>query len=176
LISGASIAGLASAFWLQRAGWSVTVLERSESFRDGGQNVDLRGVARDVLDRMGLTEDVRAQNTTDAQNTTEQGTVFVDAGDRVIGEFPADAPDGLTAEFEILRGDLARIIRPRRPRRRRRLVRHAHRRARQFPRADRGLRPHRLSLPGGLRGAGRRVRRGRGGGWRIRGVGGCRCG
>lgn len=81
LISGASIAGLSSAFWLQRTGWSVTVLERSESFRAGGQNIDLRGAARAVLDRMGLTGDVRAQN------TTERGTIFVDADDRPIGEF-----------------------------------------------------------------------------------------
>jgi 2-polyprenyl-6-methoxyphenol hydroxylase-like FAD-dependent oxidoreductase len=105
LISGASIAGLSSAFWLQRAGWDVTVLERAESFRDGGQNIDVRGVAREVLDRMGLTEQVRAQN------TTEEGTVFVDADDQPAGgEFPEDGSDGPTAELEILRGDLARII------------------------------------------------------------------
>jgi 2-polyprenyl-6-methoxyphenol hydroxylase-like FAD-dependent oxidoreductase len=107
LISGASIAGLSSAFWLQRAGWNVTVLERSGSFRDGGQNIDVRGVAREVLDRMGLTGEVRARN------TTEQGTVFVDGDDQPVGEFPVDSDgdgDGPTAELEILRGDLARII------------------------------------------------------------------
>ncbi|MFD5826150.1 FAD-dependent monooxygenase [Lentzea sp. NPDC060358] len=104
VVSGASIAGLSAAFWLRRTGWEVTVLERAESFRDGGQNVDVRGTAREVLARMGLTEAVRAQN------TTETGTVFVDSAGRVLAELPSDGPDGATAELEVLRGDFARTI------------------------------------------------------------------
>ncbi|WP_326952898.1 FAD-dependent monooxygenase [Amycolatopsis sp. NBC_01286] len=103
VISGASIAGLSAAFWLRRTGWDVTVLERSGAFRDGGQNVDVRGVARDVLERMGLTEAIRAQN------TTETGTVLVDASGKVTAELPS-GPDGATAELEVLRGDFARTI------------------------------------------------------------------
>ena len=72
VISGMSIAGLSAAYWLRRIGWEVTMIERSPAFRDGGQNVDVRGVAHEVLDRMGLTAAVAAQN------TTETGTVFVD--------------------------------------------------------------------------------------------------
>ncbi|MEU0355262.1 FAD-dependent monooxygenase [Streptomyces cyaneofuscatus] len=104
VVSGASIAGLSVAFWMRRLGWQVTVIERSPAFRDGGQNVDVRGVAREVLDRMGLFEAVRGQN------TTETGTVFVDADGRVTAELPSDGPDGATAELEVLRGDLARTI------------------------------------------------------------------
>ncbi|WP_041833982.1 FAD-dependent monooxygenase [Actinoplanes sp. N902-109] len=104
VISGASIAGLSAAFWLRRIGWDVTVIERAPSFRDGGQNVDVRGVAREVLDRMGLFDAVKAQN------TTETGTVLVDASGRVRAELPSDGPDGATAELEVLRGDLARTI------------------------------------------------------------------
>ncbi|MFI6307142.1 FAD-dependent oxidoreductase [Amycolatopsis thailandensis] len=104
VVSGASIAGLSTAFWLRRSGWEVTVLERATTFRDGGQNVDVRGVGREVLAKMGLTEAVRAQN------TTETGTVFVDASGEVLVELPSDGPDGATAELEILRGDLARTI------------------------------------------------------------------
>jgi len=104
VVSGASIAGLSTAFWLRRSGWQVTVLERSPSFRDGGQNVDVRGVAREVLERMGLTAAVRALN------TTETGTVLVDEQGRVTAELPSDGPDGATAELEVLRGDLARIL------------------------------------------------------------------
>lgn len=103
VISGASIAGLSAAFWLRRTGWEVTVLERSSSFRDGGQNVDLRGVSRDVLTRMDLFDAVKAQN------TTETAAVFVDDAGRVTGELPG-GPDGATAELEVLRGDLARTI------------------------------------------------------------------
>ncbi len=72
LVSGASIAGLSTAFWLGRAGWDVTVVERADAFRDGGQNVDVRGKARDVLDRMGLEDDVRRLS------TTEEGTAVLD--------------------------------------------------------------------------------------------------
>ncbi|MGM1057629.1 FAD-dependent monooxygenase [Saccharothrix sp. Mg75] len=104
VVSGANIAGLSAAHWLRRTGWDVTLLERAAAFRDGGQNVDLRGVAREVLDLMGLTEAVRAQN------TTETGTVLVDGSGGVVAELPSDGPDGATAEFEVLRGDLARTI------------------------------------------------------------------
>ncbi|KQR21725.1 FAD-dependent monooxygenase [Microbacterium sp. Leaf151] len=104
LITGASIAGLSAAWWLRRIGWDVTVVERSPAFRDGGQNVDVRGIAREVLDRMALTDAIRAKN------TTETGTVIVDAHDKVIAELPSDGPDGATAELEVLRGDFARAI------------------------------------------------------------------
>jgi 2-polyprenyl-6-methoxyphenol hydroxylase-like FAD-dependent oxidoreductase len=104
VISGASIAGLSTAFWLGTIGWRVTVLERSAALRDGGQNMDVRGVARDVLDRMGLTEAVKQQN------TTETGAVMLGPGGRVMAELPSDGPDGATAEFEVPRGDFARTI------------------------------------------------------------------
>jgi 2-polyprenyl-6-methoxyphenol hydroxylase-like FAD-dependent oxidoreductase len=104
VISGASIAGLSAAFWLRRTGWEVTVIERAPAFRDGGQNVDVRGVGREVLRRMGLFDAVKAQN------TTETGTVFVNADGTVRGELPSDDHDGATAELEILRGDFARTI------------------------------------------------------------------
>ncbi|MBF4592892.1 FAD-dependent monooxygenase [Curtobacterium flaccumfaciens] len=104
VISGASIAGLSTAYWLRRTGWDVTVIERAAAFRDGGQNVDVRGVARDVLRRMGLFDAVKARN------TTETGTVLVDGRGAVTAELPSDGAGGATAELEILRGDLARTI------------------------------------------------------------------
>jgi len=104
VVSGASIAGLSAAYWLSRTGWEVVVLERAETFRDGGQNVDVRGVAHQVLDRMGLTGAVAAQN------TTETGTVLVGRDGHEVAELPSDGPDGATAELEVLRGDFARVL------------------------------------------------------------------
>jgi len=104
VISGASIAGLSAAWWLRHVGWRVTVIERAPAFRDGGQNVDVRGVARDVLDRMGLVDAIRARN------TTETGTVIVRRDGTVRSELPSDGPDGATAELEVLRGDFARAL------------------------------------------------------------------
>ena len=63
LVTGASIAGPAAAYWLDRIGYDVTVLERAPEPREGGQNIDVRGLARDVLERMDLLEAVRGAGT-----------------------------------------------------------------------------------------------------------------
>lgn len=106
LISGASIAGPALAFWLHRYGVETTVVERAPELRLGGQNVDVRGAGREVARRMGLEGAIR-----DA-TTGEVGTRFVGRGGRTLAEFPAGTTDsgGATAELEILRGDLARLL------------------------------------------------------------------
>lgn len=63
LISGARVAGLALAYWLDRAGFGVTLVERASEFRRGGQAVDIRGVALDVVQATGLLDDARALRT-----------------------------------------------------------------------------------------------------------------
>ncbi len=106
LISGASIAGPALASWLHRYGFEVTVIERATELRSGGQNVDVRGAGREVARRMGLEDAIRAAT------TGEAGVRFVDADDHTIASFAAGSSDsdGPTAELEILRGDLARLL------------------------------------------------------------------
>ncbi|ACY13841.1 FAD-dependent monooxygenase [Haliangium ochraceum] len=106
LVTGASVTGPALAWWLARAGHRVTVVERAPEFREGGQNVDVRGLGREVLRRMEIEEAVRERG------TGEQGIRFVDAEDRVRAEFAQEdfGTDGPTAELEILRGDIARIL------------------------------------------------------------------
>ncbi|GAA4922677.1 2-polyprenyl-6-methoxyphenol hydroxylase-like FAD-dependent oxidoreductase [Actinomycetospora succinea] len=107
LVSGASIAGPAAAWWLAAAGWDVTVVERFAGLRDEGQNVDVRGTGREVLRRAGLEDAARAHH------TSETGLAFVDADGRAFASFPAgadDADSSPTAELEILRGQLARLL------------------------------------------------------------------
>ncbi|MCC0808140.1 FAD-binding monooxygenase [Methylobacterium sp. W2] len=106
LVTGASVAGSTLAWWLAHLGHEVTVVERAPAFRDGGQNIDVRGVGREVLRRMGLDE--RALE----QGTGETGTAWVDGDGRVVARFMTDelGGDGPTAEMEILRGDLARLL------------------------------------------------------------------
>lgn len=106
LITGASVAGNTAAWWLGRAGFDVTVVERAPAFRDGGQNIDVRGSGREVLRRMGLEAAALAQG------TGEEGTAWVDEKGRVAAQFLTTDSDteGPTAEMEILRGDLARLI------------------------------------------------------------------
>jgi 2-polyprenyl-6-methoxyphenol hydroxylase-like FAD-dependent oxidoreductase len=106
LVSGASIAGNTAAWWLGRLGFAVTVVERAPAFWDGGQNVDIRGVGREVLRRMGL------ERTALDHGTGEEGTAWVEADGTVAARFLTEelGTDGPTAEMEILRGDLARLL------------------------------------------------------------------
>ncbi|MDR6787881.1 2-polyprenyl-6-methoxyphenol hydroxylase-like FAD-dependent oxidoreductase/tryptophan-rich sensory protein [Sphingomonas sp. BE138] len=106
LITGASVAGNTVAWWLGRHGFDVTVVERAPAFRDGGQNIDVRGAGREVLRRMGL------ERAALDRGTGEEGTAWVDADGGAAALFPVahGGRDGPTAELEILRGDLARLL------------------------------------------------------------------
>ena len=106
LVSGASIAGPALAHWLHRRGADVTVVEQAPALRPGGQAVDARGVAKEVIRRMGLDAEVRAACTDTA------GAYTVDADGNVLETFRADDHDGdgYISEIEILRGDFSQVL------------------------------------------------------------------
>ncbi|MGL5927481.1 MAG: FAD-dependent monooxygenase [Dermatophilaceae bacterium] len=109
LVSGASIAGPAAASWLAAGGWDVTVVERFDHLRDEGQNVDLRGTGREVVRRMGLEDAARSSH------TSEIATALVDDDGRTYASWATGAEDDRsvsspTAELEILRGQLARLL------------------------------------------------------------------
>jgi 2-polyprenyl-6-methoxyphenol hydroxylase-like FAD-dependent oxidoreductase len=106
LVSGASIAGPALAHWLHRRGAVVTVVEQAPALRPGGQAVDARGVAREVIARMGIDRAVRAVGTDAA------GGYTVDADGAVLETFRVedDGGDGYISEIEVLRGDLAQVL------------------------------------------------------------------
>ncbi|MFI7544105.1 FAD-dependent monooxygenase [Actinoplanes sp. NPDC049599] len=102
LISGASIAGPALAYWLGRHGFRPTIVELAPALRTGGNAVDFRGpVHLGLLRRMGVLDELRAAQT--------GGTAmrFVDADGRRVMEMPADFAGG---DLEILRGELSRIL------------------------------------------------------------------
>jgi 2-polyprenyl-6-methoxyphenol hydroxylase-like FAD-dependent oxidoreductase len=100
LISGASIAGLTVAHWLARYGFHPTVIERTPRLRTGGNGVDIRDHAVDVVTRMGLMPSVRASA------TDVQGIKFVDAADHAIARVDTTAG----SEIEIMRGDLVALL------------------------------------------------------------------
>ena len=107
LISGASIAGPALAYWLRRYGVDVTVVERAPALRPGGQGIDIRGAARTVIERMGLMAPVRAAH------TGTRGVANVDARNRRTARMSAETfgdSGGIVADLEILRADLSRIL------------------------------------------------------------------
>lgn len=107
LVTGASVAGNTTAWWLSHFGFEVEVVEKAPSFREGGQNVDVRGSGREVLRRMGL------EDAAFARRTSELGTEWVDEHNATIARFEAGSSDNdsaPTAELEIRRGDIARLI------------------------------------------------------------------
>ena len=102
LISGASIAGPATALSLSRLGYDVTVVEQAPALRPGGQAVDFKGrTHRLVLERLGIWDDVVAAQ------TPKTDLRIVDGGDHVRAVMPGEFIGG---DIEILRGELARIL------------------------------------------------------------------
>jgi 2-polyprenyl-6-methoxyphenol hydroxylase-like FAD-dependent oxidoreductase len=107
LVVGAGIAGPALAFWLTRTGVDVTVVEKAPRPRPGGQAVDLRGPAREVAVRMGLHVQIRRAGL----RTPDLCVVDADGNVRTSVRAEDAHGDGRIAEIEILRGDLARVLR-----------------------------------------------------------------
>lgn len=60
LISGASFAGLTSAFFMHRLGFDVTIVEIAAQLRTGGTPVNIRDDTIDIVKRMGIFDAIRA--------------------------------------------------------------------------------------------------------------------
>jgi 2-polyprenyl-6-methoxyphenol hydroxylase-like FAD-dependent oxidoreductase len=108
LISGASIAGPTLTYWLLEAGYDVTLVELAPAPRPGGQAIDIRGPALDVIAAMGLGERVAALRT-----HMKGMTVFDRAGNEIERSFERTATGGRfdSGDIEIFRDDLAALLR-----------------------------------------------------------------
>ncbi|WHX16773.1 FAD-dependent monooxygenase [Streptomyces malaysiensis subsp. malaysiensis] len=107
LISGASIAGPALAYWLNLYGFRVTVVERAPGPRPGGQAIDVRGPALEVCERMGVLEEIRARR------TGLRGMSMVDDNGKELfstTEHTASGGSLSSADIEILRDDLSSVL------------------------------------------------------------------
>lgn len=60
LVSGASMAGLSTAWWMNRLGYKVTVVEMANQPRTAGAAVDIKGPASDAARRMGIFEQIQS--------------------------------------------------------------------------------------------------------------------
>jgi 2-polyprenyl-6-methoxyphenol hydroxylase-like FAD-dependent oxidoreductase len=108
LISGASIAGPTLAYWLIRAGYDVTLVESAPAPRPGGQAIDIRGPALEVIAAMGLGERVASLRT-----RMKGMTVLDRAGKEIERSFERTATGGRfdSGDIEIFRDDLAAQLR-----------------------------------------------------------------
>lgn len=103
LISGASIAGLSLAYWLNRNGYTVTVVELSKGLRRGGSPIDVRGSALDVAAEMGILDKIKAK---EFLHTDE----MVNAQNETLVSFNINTQAEYKGDIEIHRDDLADIL------------------------------------------------------------------
>ena len=138
LISGAGIAGPALAFWLNKSGYRVTIVELADGIRPGGQTVDLRGAGGDVVDRMGLLSEMQARS------LDQRGVAWIRADGSRRADMPVTAfnGNGLVSKLEILRGDLVDVLYQATKEHDRVPVQHPHHRTQPDRRRRRGH-PHR---------------------------------
>ena len=107
LVSGASVAGLTTAYWLDRYGFEVTVIERSATLRPGGQALDVRGPALDVARRTGVLDEFRRRTTQlrGMSMVDDAGTEIYSTTERTLTGGRLDSED-----LEVLRDDLVDIL------------------------------------------------------------------
>ncbi|KAI5459464.1 hypothetical protein BGZ63DRAFT_361303 [Mariannaea sp. PMI_226] len=110
LIIGAGVCGPALAILLQRSNphHSITLLERFPSLRTAGQQIDIKNQGVQILKLMGLLETVRSHT------VDETGLEILDSNGKrsaVFGVSPSGQQQfGLTSEYEIMRGDLVKVL------------------------------------------------------------------
>jgi 2-polyprenyl-6-methoxyphenol hydroxylase-like FAD-dependent oxidoreductase len=83
LISGIGIAGPTVAYWLSRAGYRATLVERAPALRTGGYLIDFWASGYDVAERMGLLPELRRCG------YVAQEVRFVDTEGHRVGGFGA---------------------------------------------------------------------------------------
>jgi 2-polyprenyl-6-methoxyphenol hydroxylase-like FAD-dependent oxidoreductase len=103
LVCGAGIAGPTLAFWLKRAGFSPTVLERAPALRSSGYVIDFWGIGYDIAEKMGLLPEILGEG-----YHVKELRVVDSRGHRISG-FGTKVFDDLTAGrfVSIKRSDLS---------------------------------------------------------------------
>jgi len=108
LISGASMAGLSLAYWLDALGEDVVVVERAPALRRAGSPIDVRGEALDVAARMGILDELRARRVISSDRTAF--TTWVDRDGAPVAVLPAEAATDSADDVEIARDRLVDLL------------------------------------------------------------------
>ncbi|RZL04201.1 MAG: FAD-binding monooxygenase [Pedobacter sp.] len=106
LISGASFAGLTTAYWMNKMGYKVTVVETSAELKKGGTPVDIKDQTVDIVKRMGLFEQIKAKRLCLERWEFKDGN-DVTIRTMLLREAGQELPDN---EFEIERDVLLQML------------------------------------------------------------------
>jgi 2-polyprenyl-6-methoxyphenol hydroxylase-like FAD-dependent oxidoreductase len=105
LISGASFAGLSTAYWMNNLGYSVTVVEIASGLKHGGTPVNIMERTIAIAERMGLLEQIIANQ------LHMQSMEFRDADDVVqrVG-YRQHNDENVEVEYEVERDFLLQLL------------------------------------------------------------------
>ncbi|MBE7174391.1 MAG: FAD-dependent monooxygenase [Williamsia sp.] len=106
LISGASFAGLTTAYWMATMGCKVTIVELGSGLKMGGTPVNIKAHTFDTVRRMGIFDQIKADR------LSMELVEFKNAGDETKGSMVLKGPDGELPgdEYEIERDTLLCMI------------------------------------------------------------------
>lgn len=105
LIVGAGIAGPTLAFWLNKAGHHVTIVEHAQELRSGGYLIDFWGAGFEVAEKMGIVPKLRERGyvMTEARAVNREG--------RKVASFKPDAiMESVETYLSLARSDLSAVI------------------------------------------------------------------
>ncbi|MVM30286.1 FAD-binding monooxygenase [Spirosoma sp. HMF4905] len=106
LVSGASFAGLSTAYWMNKLGYKVTIVDVANGLKLGGTPVNIEGNTVDTVKRMGIFEQIKsnrlAMELLEFKNADDST-----AGKMIVKKEGDDLPD---EECEIERNTLLNIL------------------------------------------------------------------
>ncbi len=105
LIVGAGIAGPTVAFWLNKAGHAVTLVEHAPELRRGGYLIDFWGAGFEVAEKMGIVPELRRRGyvMTEARAVNREG--------RKVASFKPEAIiESMERYLSLARSDLSAVI------------------------------------------------------------------
>jgi len=118
LVSGGSFAGLSTAYWMNKLGYSVTVVEIAEGLKKGGTPVNIEGNTVDIVKRMGLLDQIQSNKLTmevmefkNSDDVTERsGPIQNDSEQLAKGECEIERNILLNIMFEAVKDDVEFIF------------------------------------------------------------------
>ena len=112
LVSGASFAGLSTAYWMRRLGYEVTVVETARGLRTGGTAVNIEGRTVEIAERMGILERIRSnrlnlelweyKNADDVNTTCDRMISDLKSAQTTLEELPGTSGTTLLQQLDAM--------------------------------------------------------------------------